>query len=196
MSARHLSTTRHPHWLPALRFLLPCLLTAAQRIDAGITAHYPLENNLDETAGIDTRPVVRGTLAYGSAAVGRAVMVPGDDEIDCGGIPASTFAGDFTIAWFMDFHGDDAHRLFSKESTCIDSANPFFAAVDARSPARLSVYLSRTSARATAIASVPRKQSVHVALVRNGSVAKVYSVAIVHVIGPAKFPTARPSVVA
>lgn len=146
----------------------------AQRIDDGITAHYPFEGNLDEAAGIDTRPVVRGTLGYGAGAVGRGLLVSGDDEIDFTGIPASTFSGDFTIAWFMNLDSSEAHRIFSKETTCSDTANQFYAAVDARSPARLGFHLSSLSARATAVASVPRKQWVHVALVRSGSQATVY----------------------
>jgi hypothetical protein len=163
---------RRLRWLGALLCLLMSMPAAAQRIDDGITAHYPFEGNLDEAAGIDTRPVVRGTLGYGAGALGRGLLVSGDDEIDFTGIPASTFSADFTIAWFMNLDTSEAHRIFSKESTCTDTANQFHAAVDAHSPARLGFQLSSASARATA--SVPRKQWVHVALVRSGNQAVVY----------------------
>ncbi|MCK7593070.1 LamG-like jellyroll fold domain-containing protein [Pseudomarimonas salicorniae] len=160
-------------WILLLLLAVFGLPAVAQRIDDSITAHYPFENNLDEAAGVNTRPVVRGTLEYAVGALGRSAKVSGDDEIDFGGIPGSTFAGDFTVAFFVNLEGAGAQALFSKETTC-DAGDRFKIGVANGSPARLSFQLANATTQASANATVPRSQWVHVAAVRSGSQALVY----------------------
>lgn len=170
---RH-STPFFRRWTGAL--LLSCGLLAgspapAQRIDDGLVAHYPFEGNLDEAAGIDTRPVARGTLEYPTTgAIGRSLRVSGDDEIDFVGIPDSTFAGDFTIAWFMNLGSGD-YYLFGKEATCDSSSNYFSTVAEG---AKLLAAFASTTASATAVGTAPRGRWAHVALVRSGSQATLY----------------------
>jgi hypothetical protein len=143
----------------------------AQRIDDGLVAHYPFEGNLDEAAGIDTRPVVRGTLAYtSSGALGKALSVSGDDEIDFTGIPNSTFAGDFTLSWFMNLGSGD-YYLFGKETTC-DATSDFF--TTGVNGSRLTAHFASASASGSVMATVARGRWVHVALVRGGTRAMLY----------------------
>lgn len=174
------------NWLALLWLALLTLPAAAQRIDDTITAHYPFEGNLDEAAGIDTRPTVTGTLEYTTGALGRSVRLTNDDEIDFGGIPSSTFSGNFTVAWFMNLDSSGSHPLFGKESAC-DSGQRFITSVGSGSPARLNFLLSNGIDSATAIGSVPRKQWVHVAVVRDGNQALVYVDGIAG--RPASLPT-------
>lgn len=157
----------------ALCLLLGGLPANAQRIDDSITAHYPFEDSLDEAAGVDTRPVVRGSLEYATGALGRSVLLGDDDEIDFVGIPASTFSGNFTIAWFMNLESVGAHPLFGKEAGCLN-ADRFLASVADGNPARIEFRLGNSSSEAAATASVPRRQWVHAAIVREGNQAMVY----------------------
>lgn len=160
-------------WLLLAALLLAPSPGHAQRIDDSITAHYPFENSLDEAAGVDTRPVVRGSLGYAPGALGRAAELSGDDEIDFVGIPAATFSGNFSLAWFMNLESAGAHPLLGKEAGC-SNADRFLASVANGDPARLEFRLGNSSADIAATASVPRRQWVHVALVREGSQATVW----------------------
>jgi hypothetical protein len=164
----------HAALLCGLLAMFAAVSAHAQRGDVGVTAHYPFEGNLDEAAGITTKPVVRGTLAYATGALGKAVVFSGDDEIDFGGIPASTFAGDFTIAWFMNLEGSDPTRLFGKEGSCNARSNFFTTSVQSGSPTKILFTLANPTAGATAVGGVTRRTWVHVAVVRSGSQAIVY----------------------
>lgn len=164
-------------WLTGALFLLATLMAmplAAQRLEAGLVAHYPLDGNLEEATDVVGTAVSRGSLEYASGAIGRAARLSGDDEIDFNGIPNATFGGDFTVAWFMQVTRSAAYSFFGKQAACDTTSNYFTTHIDARAPDDVRFELRSSSSGGVATAPLPFGKWVHVAVVRRGSQAMVY----------------------
>ena len=172
-----MKTTDVPRWLAAALLALTALAAppiSAQRLESGLIAHYPLDGNLDEATDVVGTPVVRGTLEYDLGAVGRAAKLSGDDEIDFNGIPASTFAGDFTVSWFMNVPRAANYHFFGKQGSCAASNHFTTHLGKAANPDDLSFVLSSATASGTATNTIRYGTWVHVAVVRDGARAVVY----------------------
>lgn len=155
-------------------FVLTTPVAFAQRLESGLVAYYPLDGSLDEATDVVGTPVARGTLEYDVGAVGRAAKLSGDDEIDFNGIPAATFGGDFTVAWFMNLARSSNHSFFGKQSTC-STSNYFTTNLGkGTDPDDVSFVLSNTTTSASATNAMRYGTWVHVAVVRSGASAVVF----------------------
>lgn len=160
----------------ALLALAACIAApaAAQRLESGLVAHYPLDGNLDEATDIVGIPVVRGTLEYDAGAIGRAAKLSGDDEIDFSGIPNSTFGGNFTVAWFMNIPRAGDYNFFGKQTSCSPSNHFTTNLGRGTNPDDVTFALSSSTEQAAATNTIRYGTWVHVAVVRSGSSATVY----------------------
>lgn len=161
-------------WMVLAAFAVVARPLAAQGLDADLVAYYAFDGDVTDSGPDGHDGTAVGAPAYLAGVRGSALRFDGvDDLVRFPGVPNATWDTAWTAAWFM--RADDLRRysLLSKRGSCTVSQ-----LIDVRmastAPELVGFELSNGLATGVARAAVRADAWVHVAVVRDGSAARVY----------------------
>lgn len=165
----------------------------AQALDNGLIAYYPFNRSLTDvqTGGYDGVPS-GGSGGYADGASGDALNLGGAFSVGFPGIPASTYAGDFSLSWFMKWEAtadNSPQRLISRAADC-PGTRSLEIVHGLNGPETLTFTLVFLESSHAVTAAVADGAWAHVAAVREGGTIRLYVNAQAG--APATVPTSPP----
>jgi hypothetical protein len=165
-------------WLVAAALLGVAAPVRAQSLSTGLALWVPFEGTLEDQGPGGHHGVAVGSEvpAYAPDVTGSAASFDGsNDAVRFPTLPNSVFSGDFSIAWWMRIPAHANFAVLSKRSICnVGHAFDIHSSIDVPSRTRFEAISNNSSNLAVGSPLVP-SEWVHIAVVRSGTTARVYT---------------------